>query len=106
MCMFFFWLIVRGKGQPHRQGQSGMAGLEDGDGTLAITRKRESHGQYAWRMELLDGLALGGQPVNIAPDEFLQVAFAPDEEVSADSGELVCPAFGHVEGELFNLPPV
>lgn len=54
--------------------------------------------------ELLDRLALGRQTLDVLADERFQVHFTLDVEVSSYAGELVCPAFGSIEGELFHLP--
>ena len=46
-----------------------------------------------------NGFAFRRQSPDFVADEFLQVCFAPDEEFPADSGELMCPAFGHFQRE-------
>src|SRR6266567_6715562 len=50
-----------------------------------------------------NGFAFGGQSLNVMTNELLQVRFALDEELATDPGELVCPGFGHVQGELFDV---
>jgi len=51
-------------------------------------------------MFLVDGLAFGGEPLDMLPDELLQVTFALGIEVSADPVEFVRPVFSTSQCEL------
>src|ERR1019366_9680993 len=59
--------------------------------------------QLAIPNDLHDGFAFRGQAVNGITNELLEVPFAPDEEVTADPGELVRPVFCHLQGKLLHL---
>ena len=50
-----------------------------------------------------NGFALGREPLDVVPDELLQIAFAFDEEIPAHSRELVSAIASHIQGELFDV---
>src|SRR5664279_3294722 len=64
------------------------------------------HRQLAIPNDSHDGFAFGRQAVNGIANELLEVSFTPDEEVTADPGELVCPMLCHLQGKLLHLSAV
>jgi hypothetical protein len=53
-----------------------------------------------------DGFTFGGQAAHRVANKLLEIRFALGEEITANPGEFVCPAFRHFQGKRLHLPAI